>query len=157
MADVQLKGVEAIKVAYLCKQGSVREVGKAFGELFGHLMRSQAPLAQAPPIGVFYGEAEQFDPENTTYDVCVALAGEMSPSGDVEVKELPAVQVASAVHKGPYDKIGPLYEAMFKWIGERGLRKAGPVREVYLVAPGPGGTSDPEEYVTEAQVPVVQG
>ena len=157
MADVELKDVETIKVAVLRKQGSVRETGKTFGQLFGRLMRSQAPLAQRPPIAVFYGDAETFDPENATYDVCVPLAGEMEASGNVEVKELPAVRVACAVHKGPYDRIGPLYDAMFRWMEGRGLRVAGPVREVYVKAPGPGGTTDPEEFVTEVQVPVVEG
>ena len=59
-----------------------------------------------------------------------------------------------AVHKGPYTTIGPLYTAMFAWLAKNGYRVAGPVREVYLVGPGPGGASEPDDYVTEVQVPV---
>jgi AraC family transcriptional regulator len=156
MAEVQLKDVDSMRVAALHKQGPVAGVGQAFQELFQRLTAAGAPLAQVPPVGVFYGEAEQFDPNNAAYDVCAALAGDVPLLGDIEVKDLPAVRVASAVHRGPYDTIGPLYTEMFAWLQAKGLRVAGPVREVYVVAPGPGGTSNPEDFVTEVQVPIVE-
>lgn len=56
------------------------------------------------------------------------------------------------LRQGPYERIGEAYNAVMTWLEPNGYHIAGPVREVYLR--GPGDTENPEEYVTEIQVPV---
>lgn len=156
MADIEVREIEAVTVAALHREGSARKIGAAFGELYGALMQAQAPLAQGPAIGVYYGEAEAFDPEDASFDVCAPLQGDFEPPSGIEVRDLPAARMAVAVHKGPYDHMGPLYEEMFQWIGARGLTVAGPVRERYLNGPKPGSDLTPSDYLTEVQVPVTE-
>lgn len=52
------------------------------------------------------------------------------------------------VHRGSMEAIGPVYEALIRWIEDSGLRLAGCSRELYHEM-GPEGLS-----VTELQIPV---
>ena len=54
------------------------------------------------------------------------------PPGDrVVSSRLPAGEVASAVHRGPYDGMGVAHDAVHAFCRERGLALAGPRWEVY--------------------------
>jgi effector-binding domain-containing protein len=66
---------------------------------------------------------------------------------------LPAAEVASAVHRGPYTELGPAIEAVLKWTEANGYRIIGPEREIYLQPARNGSQTDPET-VTEIQFPV---
>lgn len=52
--------------------------------------------------------------------------------GRMRVEELPAVQVASAVHHGSYETIGDAHNAVAAWIEANNYRIAGPDREINL-------------------------
>lgn len=56
------------------------------------------------------------------------------------------------MYQGPYEGIGGTYNAVMTWPEPNGYRIAGPVHENYLRSPG--NTNDPEQYITEIQVPV---
>ena len=73
------------------------------------------------------------------------------PSGEVvQVVHLPAVQVASVIHRGAMDGIEPAFEALMRWIEDSGYRWAGPSRELYHEF----HHEDPTRHVTELQTPV---
>lgn len=40
---------------------------------------------------------------------------------NIEIKEMPALDLIYCRHKGQYDQIGKAYEKLFKWAGPRGL------------------------------------
>ena len=40
---------------------------------------------------------------------------------NIEVKEMPAMDLVYCRHTGPFDQIGGAYEKLFKWAGPRGL------------------------------------
>jgi DNA-binding transcriptional MerR regulator len=68
----------------------------------------------------------------------------------VRVVDLPAVQVASVIHRGTMEGIEPAFEALIRWIEDGGYRLAGPSRELYHEF----HHEDPTRHVTELQVPV---
>lgn len=72
--------------------------------------------------------------------------------GDVRCTELAACEVATAIHRGPYDEAGPAYRAIEDWISSHGYVAIGYPREIYLVSPA--DTMDPLEYITEIQIPI---
>ena len=160
MAGIEIRDLDAMRVAALRRRGPVAGVGQTFGELYGRLLAAGTPLASSPPLGIFHDPVDRFDPQDADYEVCVPLAGEGGEggtaglAGGVVVKDLPAVRAVCARHRGSYATIGPLYRRMMDWIAEHGLRVAGPVREVYLVAPAPGGAAQPQDCLTEVQIPV---
>jgi effector-binding domain-containing protein len=65
-------------------------------------------------------------------------------TGRVVASTLPAGEVATTVHHGPYDGIGSAHQAVADWCAEQGRRPAGPRWEVY----GPH-RDDPAELWTE--------
>lgn len=73
----------------------------------------------------------------------------------VDRVDLPAAELgACAVHLGDMSRIGETWEALHRGLEERGLRPSGPVRELYVRA---APEHDQADWVTELQMPVVQG
>jgi DNA-binding transcriptional MerR regulator/effector-binding domain-containing protein len=69
------------------------------------------------------------------------------------VHELPAVNAASIVHSGSYQRLPEAYDALLLWVASNGYQVAGPIRELYLHMSMPVRQDD-DSYVTEIQVPV---
>lgn len=68
-------------------------------------------------------------------------------------KYLDAVkEMATVVHKGPFETLNLAYSAISKWIEDNGYEIVGAPRELYLK--GEWLTNDPNEYITEIQFPV---
>lgn len=90
-----------------------------------------------------------------TLDVEVAepVTKNFDGSPAVQVYELPAVaNMACIVHNGPFTTIGKAFDLLFQWIRENNYQAMGPLREIYHK--GEWATSNPDEYVTELQVPI---
>jgi effector-binding domain-containing protein len=69
---------------------------------------------------------------------------------DVRVVVLPAVEVASAIHRGSLVDITDTFEAVVRWIEANGYQIADRSRELYLE----WDPEDPARSVTELQVPI---
>lgn len=67
------------------------------------------------------------------------------------VKRVEGAEVASTMHKGPFDQVGATYGALAGWIAENGYEIVGPGEETYLSAPD---ETPPEELLTEVRFPV---
>jgi len=72
--------------------------------------------------------------------------------GRIRTVELPAVELAVAVHVGPHDTIDVTYGELGRWVADHALAVAGPVRETYLT--GPRDTPAAAEWRTEIGWPV---
>ena len=68
----------------------------------------------------------------------------------VTIVELPAVEVAATVHRGPMEGFGSTFEALVGWIESSGNRIAGCSRELYHEWHG----EDPTRHVVELQIPI---
>ncbi|MET0450503.1 MAG: MerR family transcriptional regulator [Mycobacterium sp.] len=76
------------------------------------------------------------------------------PSGRIDVIELPAADLAVAVHSGPHDDIDVTYGRLGAWVVTHALVVDGPIHETYSV--GPRDTEDPTRWRTEIGWPVFQ-
>ncbi|WP_212908543.1 MerR family transcriptional regulator [Streptomyces sp. TS71-3] len=72
--------------------------------------------------------------------------------GRVGPVDLPAVELAVTVHRGPHDDIDVTYGRLGAWVVEQALAVDGPVHETYLVAPR--DDPDPAAWRTEIGWPV---
>ena len=75
---------------------------------------------------------------------------ELPDGGEVRVVELAAVEVASALHRGPLDDISDTFEAAVGWIDGNGYELSGQVRELTLS----WDPDHPEQMLVELQFPV---
>ncbi|MBZ5610484.1 MAG: GyrI-like domain-containing protein [Acidobacteriia bacterium] len=49
----------------------------------------------------------------------------------IRCSSTPAGKVATVVHMGPYEELGPAHDAVLKWCADQGAALAGPFWEVY--------------------------
>ena len=90
-----------------------------------------------------YLDVEIFEPVLKTFE----------SDDEIQVYKLPAEEkMACVVHQGSFETIGNTFEVFFKWIRENNYVINGPLREIYHK--GDWATDNPDEYITELQVPV---
>ena len=68
------------------------------------------------------------------------------------MKHVAAQLVASAIHRGPYERIALAYAELAAWIRAHGYVVAGAPEERYLSEP----STPPEETLTELRFPVAK-
>ena len=88
-----------------------------------------------------------------TYDELVALTRDPASEGDVGVTEVCGGEYATAVHRGPFDRLAETYGWLaldFMPREGRSMRKA-PCVEIYLTPPE---RTPPAELLTEVLVPI---
>ena len=74
----------------------------------------------------------------------------VAESNEVRVVDLPAIEVASTIHRGSMESVTETYEALVSWIERNGFQIVGRSRELYHE----WNNSDPSQCVTELQMPI---
>jgi effector-binding domain-containing protein len=124
-------------------------IGRSFGDIYAHL-GLLGVIGNGRPFVIYHG----FSSGQIEAEVCVPVSREVSATGRIQTRILPACTVARTVHVGPYDDIGLAYAALNDWIDERRCSVAGAYRERYLVGIDDGVA--PAGYRTEIDVPVTE-
>jgi AraC family transcriptional regulator len=86
-----------------------------------------------------------------TIEAGFPAAGDLAGDGAIVVSELPGGEVATAVHRGPYDTLGEAHTALEAYAAERG-RAAGAAWESYVT--DPGDHPNPADWRTEVYLPL---
>lgn len=145
------KLLPAVRVAQLVDTvGAQEEIGARIGPMFQNLGASlgAAGISMAEPAIAWY--------QGTDDGMRIAAAWpttvEAVPSApQVEIAELAAAPKAvTVIHHGSMDTLGDAWQALVKYVADKGYTPAGPGREVYLDMP----MDDPQSCVTELQQPV---
>jgi effector-binding domain-containing protein len=82
--------------------------------------------------------------DQPSVEVGVLLEVPFDGDGRVVASELPACNVATTVHRGPYERLGAAHEAVIGWCAEHDLARTGVRWEIY----GHGDVA-PEQLETE--------
>ncbi|HEY2288590.1 MAG TPA: MerR family transcriptional regulator [Streptosporangiaceae bacterium] len=129
----------------------------AFTELYAAL--AAAGVAPAGPGGALYA-SELFEVEKGEVVAFVPVAGGAAPeaafagTGRAAVTDVPAAELAVALHAGAFADLDRTYGALGTYVAERELGVEGPIREYYLVAPW--DTADEAAHRTEVGWPIFQ-
>lgn len=149
--DIVLKDTEPMRVAAL------RDTIPNYGEQ-GHLWEelgeyiSKHGVKIVPPCMVIYHDTG-YKEESVDAEVIEPIIGELPDTDRIKVKILEGVkEMATVVHKGPFQTLHMAYSAISKWIEDNKYEIIGAQRELYLK--GESLTNDPNEYITEMQFPV---
>jgi AraC family transcriptional regulator len=155
MAEIQVKEIGPVEVISLPFTGPYEQTQEKLEQLMSWLLRVGHPYSSAP-FALYYADPAKVPPDQLRAEVCLAVDEACEPVEDIQRRELPGVTVAWAIHKGPYAEIQHAYEEIFGWIPENGYRyvEGEPTREVFHTMYGQ--VDDPQEFVTELQVPVEQ-
>jgi DNA-binding transcriptional MerR regulator len=112
--------------------------------------------AAVPPAGARAAlySAEFFRDEAGDVTAYVPVTADLRSSGRARMLEIPAAELAVAVHLGPLADLDQTYGALGMYVAEREIGVDGPIREHYLVSES--DTDDESRYVTEVCWPVFQ-
>jgi DNA-binding transcriptional MerR regulator/effector-binding domain-containing protein len=121
----------------------------AFTELDAALRN--AVVGPAGPRAALY-PAEIFEQEVGQMVAYLPVPAAVIATGRTRMTDIPAAELAVAVHHGAFDDLDQTYAALGTHVAEREIGVDGPIREIYLVTPF--DTSDESQYVTEVCWPV---
>ena len=118
-----------MKIASIAKMGPYADAGKVIGELMATLQTDKLTPA-GMPFGVYFDNPMQTKPESTRYEICIQVPPETKNKVDKKtgfaIKDAPEMMVAATDYMGPYDKVAPTYDKLFKWIADNKLEAATP-------------------------------
>jgi effector-binding domain-containing protein len=150
----EIRNVPPMKAIGARGNVSLWDVDTAFSRLYDKAL-GQKLLFRQPGLGIRRGELRAPEAFEADYEVLFPLVGEFPDKVEgMEVLDLPGEEVACFIHRGPYERIGCMYEKVLDWLRENRYEVAGETREIFFVAPEPhaGGTQD--DMLTEIQVPI---
>jgi effector-binding domain-containing protein len=156
MIKTEVKMVAEIQAACIFHKGAVAaigdDMGRLIGELMGWVMKRGVKMA-GPPFAVYYSSPEEMARGEIQFEVGIAFVGEAQEEGLIQMKIFPAQNVLSAIHKGPYNQIAPVYAALMEYATKNGYEVIGPPMELWLTNPMEMAES---ELLTEVRFPVAK-
>jgi len=156
MIEVQIKRTFPITVAFIEMKGPFSLMGEAFGKLYGWI-ETQGYTAAGMPVGLYLSNPDITPAEELVWELWSPIdefAEPRKPDSDgLGVKCIEPTSVASTMHRGPYESLGPKYASLTRWVTENGHEIVGSPMEVYYSDPE---DTPPEEYLTEIQMPIAE-
>jgi AraC family transcriptional regulator len=156
MVETEVKMVEEMRAACIFHNGAVAaigdDMGRIIGELMGWVMR-RGVKTEGPPFAVYYSSPEDMARGEMQFEVGIVVIGEAQEEGNIQIKTFPAQNVLSAIHKGAYSQIAPVYAALMEYATKNGYEVTGPPMELWLTNPMEVAES---ELLTEVRFPVAK-
>jgi len=136
MAPVKVEKRKAIKLAYVVHVGSYGSIpfDKMIGQLYGWAKKSKV-MPGFYPMGIYATDPKMTPPEKNVTEIAISFKGDGKPEGDIKIRDLPEMTVASYSHKGPASEYQKSYDTLTSWITANGYTVAGPPMEVYSKKP----------------------
>lgn len=154
-AQVTIKPLPEVIVA------SMRTVVPGYDTYFdiipkmGDYMRSVGAVCREPAYCFTIYHSAEYRETDIDVEICEAVTAPCRESDKVKFKTIDAVpEAACLMHRGPYGTLRETYNLLFRWIAENGFEPADNARESYI--DGIWNREDPEDWLTEVQVPVRQ-
>jgi DNA-binding transcriptional MerR regulator len=103
-------------------------------------VEGQGATLVGSPVGIYHGQINQ--EEDGPIQVCWEVEGDIQPSDDIRVEELPGGSFASAEAIGPdcdFPAILEAYDSVCQWIANQGYQMIGSPREIWHSLQEPEG------------------
>ncbi|MCG8570899.1 MAG: MerR family transcriptional regulator [Spirochaetes bacterium] len=120
-----------------------------FGKHVGHLMKNCAGSAKGGPFSLYWNR--EYKEEKADIEIGVIVKKPVNKN-NITSRILSGGKVYSALHKGPYERIGETYKRLLDRLAEDHKDFVLPIREIYLKGPGLIFLGNPENYLTEIQL-----
>lgn len=129
------------------------EIQHVMGPAITELMAALTAQGVAP-AGPFFSHHFKMEPDIFDFEIGVPVSAPISAAGRVQPGQLPAVTLARAVYRGPYEGLGAAWGEFDAWIASAGHTPQPDLWECY--AAGPESSPDPAAWRTELNRPLVR-
>lgn len=155
MEDVSILDVKPKIVLGMHRRGAYENIPIMIKTVCEFAIKNKIQIAEPPMFLCHETSVEEVkkanEEKNALVEVVVPISKAVEGSEEIKCYELAGGKMAKIIHKGPYEECEPTYNKLFAWIGQKGKRIVGPIREVYLNDPR---EVSPDEIVTEIYVPI---
>jgi len=121
-------------------------LGRAYGAIAQYMAESGVDPA-GPPFVAYYN----VDMQALDIEAGFPVARRVPGRGEIEASEIPGGRSAACMHVGPYDEVGPAYQALSRWIAEHAFTPTGVAYEYFLDDPA---EVRPAELRTQVVMPL---
>ena len=151
--DVVTKTTEPLRIAEIAETApgfGHENLGPVFERVLPEVLRAITTSGARPGISVAWYEEPDDDGMVVVHAGFAIADQDINRDGRVHEFELPAVRVASTIHRGSMESVAATYEALVAWIDASGYSLAGRSRELYHE----WDDHNPQRRVTELQMPI---
>jgi effector-binding domain-containing protein len=117
-------------------------LGRAYGAVAGYLGAMGKAPAGPPFAGYHNMDMQNLDVE-AGFPVSAGIAGQ----GEIQASEIPGGNHATCFYKGSYQEMAGAYEALTKFIQDKGYKGTGTTFEMYLNDPANTAPQDLETLI----------
>jgi len=146
VTSVTLVRVDSRPTAVVAATTTWTEFPRVWGQLLGEVyefVRGRPELATGGP-GELWQNVMLYKDQRPDVEVGVLVTAPFDPQGRVVASELPGGEVATAIHRGDYARLGETHELVREHVLAQGRELAGPCWEIYGHA-----AADPAEQETQ--------
>lgn len=152
--NVKIKAIPSYQVFSLRKV--VKDYyceGDLWQEMTQYAVAHQLPLSEETQTLTIYHDKD-FPEEDVDIEVCALINQDGIAEGDFSYRVIEAIPImAYSMVYGPFDNISGGFTAMANWLGEHNqYEMVGETRQI--VHRGPWNENNPEDYLTEIQIPL---
>jgi len=137
MAVAKLEKRKAVTLAYIEYVGSYGSIpfDKYIPRLYAWVSKQKKVMPGFYPICTFHSDPKTTPPEKCRTDIGITVKGAVKPEGDIKIRKLPAMTVATLSHKGPASEYQNSYDTLAQFVVKKGYVMNGPPMEIYAKKP----------------------
>lgn len=125
--DVRLEQLTSHPLAVVRRRATLPELGKVIPDACGlvwNVVRAQKVTGAGRHVAIYWDDVFNLE-------VGVELEAPFAGHDEVVGSATPGGTVATAVHFGPYNRLGEAHQAIRQWCADHGHTLAGPCWEIY--------------------------
>lgn len=155
---LEIRKIEDEKVYYVRKTGPYEITARsAFIELFDFVAKNKLETPskknKVKVLGVSYDDPLMTSLKECRFDACITVSKKVPLKNSVKIQTVKGGKFAVFLHKGPYEKLGSIYQAIYgEWLPTSNFKiRDLTMLEIYLNDPR---FTEPQNLLTEIYLPV---
>ena len=151
--EISRKNIVETPFLYMKSQVKPENISDALASMFGPVFQfatTEGIAFAGPPTARYVS----FGPGMVIIEAGMPVAEAIQSTCDILAGSLAGGDVASTIHKGPYDRLNLGHEAIQQWMIDNKCEAGGAPWECYIT--DPGEVPDPAEWLTEIIHPLGQ-